>query len=93
MPAFHQDSSVAASRAIMTLIFGHCEVLLCTDTYQFSDYSQYLSTAWDPEAKARRRKEVFPLDRRRAFELGVSLTAGLCQGADHQREHPGRPFF
>jgi multimeric flavodoxin WrbA len=76
MPAFHQDSSVAASRAIMTHIFGHCEVLLCTDTYQFSDYSQYLSTAWDPEAKARRREEVFPQERRRAFELGVRLTVG-----------------
>jgi multimeric flavodoxin WrbA len=76
MPAFYQDSSVAASQAIMTLIFGHCEILLCTDTYQFSDYARYVSTAWDPEAKARRRREVFPLDRRRAFELGVRLTVG-----------------
>jgi multimeric flavodoxin WrbA len=40
MPAFHQDASVAASQAIMARIFGDCEVLLCTDTYQFKDYSQ-----------------------------------------------------
>ncbi|MFH0915708.1 MAG: flavodoxin family protein, partial [bacterium] len=49
MPSFHQDTSVAASQGIMTRIFGSCEVLLCTDTYQFKDYSKYLSTAWDPD--------------------------------------------
>ena len=76
MSAFHQDDSVAASQEIMARIFGSCEVLLCCDTYQFSDYSKYLSTAWDPEAKARRRREVFPEDRRRAFELGVRLSGG-----------------
>lgn len=75
MPAFYQDSSVAASRAIMTRIFGSCEVLLCTDTYQFDDYSRYVSTAWDPEAKARRREDVFPEDCRRAHQLGARLTA------------------
>jgi len=75
MPAFYQDTSVAASRAIMARIFGSCEVLLCTDTYQFDDYSKYLSTAWDPDAKARRRNEVFPQDCRRAYELGARLAA------------------
>ncbi|MFH0916803.1 MAG: flavodoxin family protein, partial [bacterium] len=72
---FHQDTSVAASQGIMTRIFGSCEVLLCTDTYQFKDYSKYLSTAWDPDAKARRRKEVFPRDCERAYELGARLAA------------------
>ena len=71
--AFHQDSSVAASRAIMTRIFGSCEVLLSTDTYQFDDYSKYLSTAWDPDAKAARRRDVFPLDCERTYELGKRL--------------------
>jgi multimeric flavodoxin WrbA len=81
MPAFHQDSSVAASREIMTRIFGGCEVLLCTDTYQFSDYSKYLSTLWDPEAKARRREEVFPQDCERAYALGKGLAGGCRAGA------------
>ncbi len=75
MPAFRQDKTVEASQSIMTRIFGNCEVLLCTDTYQFDDYSKYLSTVWDAEAKALRRKEVFPLDCARAFELGARLTA------------------
>jgi len=73
MPAFYQDSSVAATRAIMTRIFGSCEILLCTDTYQFADYSKYLSTAWDAEAKASRREDVFPRDCALAYELGAQL--------------------
>ncbi len=73
IPAFHQDSSAAASQAIMTRIFGSCEVLLSTDTYQFDDYSQYLSTAWDPDAKAARRRDVFPRDCDRAYQLGTRL--------------------
>ena len=84
MPAFYQDTSVAASRAIMTRIFGSCEVLLCSDTYQFDDYSKYLSTAWDPVAKARRRKDVFPQDCERAYELGARLAGAareLATGA------------
>ena len=73
MSAYHQDSSVAASRGAMTRVFGNCEVLLCTDTLQFSDYSKYVSTAFDPAAKARRRQEVFPQDCARAYELGAKL--------------------
>jgi len=73
MPTYHQDASVAASQGSMARVFGSCEVLLSTDTYQFKDYSKYVSTAWDPEAKARRRKDVFPQDCERAYELGARL--------------------
>ncbi|MCZ7664490.1 MAG: flavodoxin family protein [Thermoleophilia bacterium] len=75
MPLAHQDSSVAASRGIMTHIFGSCEVLLSTETYQFDDYSKYLTTRWDPKVKARRRREIFPQDCERAYELGNRLAA------------------
>ncbi|MCJ7796084.1 MAG: flavodoxin family protein [Thermoleophilia bacterium] len=75
MPAVYQDSSVGASRGIMTRVLGSCEVLLCTDTYQFDDYSKYVSTRWDPAVKARRRKDVFPQDCERAYELGARLVA------------------
>jgi multimeric flavodoxin WrbA len=74
MPAYHQDVSIAASRGAMTRVFGNCEVLMCTDTLQFTDYSKYVSTAFDPVAKAKRRDEVFPLDCTRAYELGEELT-------------------
>ena len=73
MHLVNQDSSVSASQSTMARIFGSCEVLLCTDTYQFDDYSKYLSTMFDAEAKARRRKDVFPLDCERAYELGTRL--------------------
>jgi hypothetical protein len=73
MAAFNQDKSVEASRGVMTRVFGNCEVLLCTDTFQFSDYSKYVSTAWDPAVKATRRQEVFPQDCAKAYELGAKL--------------------
>lgn len=73
MAELHQDRSVASTRGVMQRVFGTCELLLSTDTCQFDDYSKYVSTAWDPEAKAKRRAEVFPQDCARARELGVRL--------------------
>lgn len=75
MAAYHQDVTVAASRGIMTRVFGNCEVLLSTDTLQFRDYSKYVSTLFDPIAKAKRREEIFPQDCARAYELGVKLAS------------------
>ena len=51
---------------------GPVELLVSTDTYQFDDYSKYVQE-FDVEAKAQRRKEVFPLDRKKAFEMGAHL--------------------
>lgn len=50
---------------------GSTESLVVTDTYQFSDYSKYVVTAFDEAAKAKRRDEVFPKDCQKAFEMGV----------------------
>jgi hypothetical protein len=58
----------------MTRVFGNCEVLLSTDTLQFPDYSKYVSTLFDPVAKAKRHEEVFPEDCARAYELAAKLT-------------------
>ncbi|PAV11199.1 flavodoxin [Methanosarcina spelaei] len=52
-------------------IFGYSESLYSTDTYQFDDYSKYVADRFDPEEKAKRRKEVFPHDCKKAFEMGV----------------------
>ena len=78
LAAFHQESSVAASRDIMRRIFGSCDVLLAFDTYQFDDYSKYVSTAFDPVEKARRRDEAFPQDCEKAHELGIRLAAAAA---------------
>lgn len=47
---------------------------------QFDDYSKYVATAFDPEAKARRRKDIFPNDCKKAFEMGVRLTQQFGEG-------------
>lgn len=54
-------------------IFGKAESLFVTDTYQFDDYSKYVTTAFDASEKFKRRKEVFPQDCQKAFELGKRL--------------------
>lgn len=77
--AFSLDRMVNASQGALTRVFGNCEVLLSTDTYQFSDYSKYVSTSWDPVAKEKRHREVFPEDCKRAFEMGAKL--GTVDGA------------
>jgi multimeric flavodoxin WrbA len=75
LAAYNYDKTTAVSQGILSHVFGNCDVLLCTDTCQFDDYSKYLSTCWDAEAKKKRREEVFPLDCKRSFELGAKLTA------------------
>lgn len=76
-PTYNYDKIFAASQGVLSRIFGNCELLLCTDTYQFSDYSKYLSTGFDAKAKKKRREEVFPQDCNRAFELGAKLTSAV----------------
>lgn len=78
LTAYNYDEIFAASQGSLSRVFGNCDLLLCTDTYQFSDYSKYVSTSWDAEAKKKRREEVFPQDCRRAFKLGAKLTATAC---------------
>jgi len=58
---------------VLGRIFGPSETLLVSDTLQFDDYSRYESSAFDPEAKARRHREVFPGECKKAFDLGKRL--------------------
>lgn len=55
----------------MKRIFGASESLFVTDTVQFNDYSKYETSAFNEEEKAKRRKEVFPEDCEKAFEMGA----------------------
>ena len=49
------------------------EVLYVCDTYQFSDYSLYESSLFDPEHKKLMRDQQFPLDLAKAFAMGRRL--------------------
>jgi multimeric flavodoxin WrbA len=62
----HTDRNEMALRNI----FGESESLTSYDTYQFEDYSKVYAPRFDPEKKAKRRAEVFPLDCEKAFEMG-----------------------
>ena len=67
------DRTFLANEATFTRIFGSAESLVVTDTYQFRDYSQYVTTAFDEAAKAKRHQEVFPKDCEKAFAMGARL--------------------
>lgn len=61
------------SEMFMKHIFGSSETLFVTDTYQFEDYSRYVSTLFNEDEKLKRREEIFPIDCQKAFELGKRI--------------------
>jgi multimeric flavodoxin WrbA len=63
----------ATNEYYFKLIFGDSESLLSFDTYQFKDYSKVVSDRFDAEEKAKTRREVFPEDCKRAFEMGTKF--------------------
>jgi multimeric flavodoxin WrbA len=58
--------------------FGEAETLFVTDTYQFDDYSKYV-TAFDPELKAMRREKEFPKDCKKAFDMGEKFARQILK--------------
>lgn len=57
----------------MNHYFGHCEMLLATDTLQVKDYSKYHLARFDAKAKQHRHDTVFGEDCQKAYELGKHL--------------------
>lgn len=70
------DKHIMANEMLLKMVFGASETLCSFDTYQFEDYSKVVAPRWDPEQKAKRRAEVFPVDCQKAFELGARLVRG-----------------
>lgn len=62
------------NKRYLSRIFGHHEYITVNDTLQFSDYSKYKVTSFDPALKAQRYNEVFPHDLQRAHQLGKALS-------------------
>jgi len=69
------EQRFANTEKFLTRIFGSSEKLLCFDTYQFKDYSMVIATRFDPEAKLKRRQEIFPVDCQKAFEMGAHFAS------------------
>ncbi len=80
MATYHYDKSIARTRETVSRNFGNCDLLISSDTYQFKDYSKYESSVWDAEAKLKRREEIFPLDCKKAYEMGVKLASAVANG-------------
>ena len=51
----------------------HSETLFSFDTYQFDDYSKMVADRFDANKKAKRRKEIFPIDCKKAFDMGARM--------------------
>jgi hypothetical protein len=69
------DRGIASNEMFLGKVFGSSESLLSFDTYQFDDYTKIDQERFDPEKKAARRAEQFPLDCKKAFEMGVRLAS------------------
>jgi multimeric flavodoxin WrbA len=66
-----QEARVTGNERLLTMLFGASESLCSYDTYQFEDYSKVVADLFDPEEKAKRREEVFPIDCEKAIEMGA----------------------
>ena len=71
MKEFGYDQHIGLNQRVLQMIFGSSESLLSFDTYQFKDYSKVVADLFDPEKKAKRRKEIFPKDCEKAFDMGA----------------------
>ena len=69
------DKQISLTEGFLRQIFGKSESLVCTDTYQFEDYSKIDQDRFDPAKKAARRKEQFPKDCQKAFEMGAKFAS------------------
>ena len=62
------------NKQLLSLLFGSSESFMSYDTYQFKDYSRFVSERFDPKHKAQHREEQFPKDLEGAFEMGIRMT-------------------
>lgn len=67
------ESHYTLNEIYLDRVFGPGTRLTAMDTCQFEDYSKVVADRWDPEAKARSRREVFPLDCQRAWKMGADM--------------------
>jgi multimeric flavodoxin WrbA len=73
----HYDVLLELHSSLMNILKSTMtEVLTSHETYQFADYSAMNAAMFDVDAKIRWREEQLPVDRRKAFEMGVRLAGG-----------------
>ena len=70
--SFYADFIESEKEKFSSMV-GPAAVFSAVDTLQFSDYSKYASSAFDPEHKKQIHEKSFPEDLSRAYEFGRSL--------------------
>jgi multimeric flavodoxin WrbA len=54
-------------------LIGPAKTLVCTETWQTTDYSKYEMSMFNEAERKKRRETVFPVDRQQAFDMGAEL--------------------
>ena len=72
--ALGYDQHFNITKMSLEKTFGNCEILLATDTLQYSDYDKYEHEMFNKEDKIKRHKTVFPHNCEEAFNLGKKLS-------------------
>ncbi len=80
------EQNLKGVEMVLGRLFGSSESLYVTDTYQFDDYSKYVSTRFNVEEKTKRRDEEFPKDCRKAFDMGVRFAQQIKDSGKHRTE-------
>lgn len=75
MNELHYQQNLQGMESFIDHILGDIRIMNACDMLHTDDYSIMEASAFDIEAKQRRHEEIFPLERRKAFELGKSLVA------------------
>jgi hypothetical protein len=74
--AYGVGGLVQSHANMLRILKGTVEVLAPHETWQFSDYSAVNAAMFDVAEKERTRAERFPVDCRKAIEMGARLAEG-----------------
>ena len=67
------DKMLENYRKNLSGMVGPTKVMVSGDTLQVNNYSRYNWTMFNPEAKKARHEEVFPSEKKKAFDFGVEM--------------------
>jgi multimeric flavodoxin WrbA len=72
----HYDVLIEHHASLMNILKSRLtEVVTSHETYQFADYSAMNAALFDVDARVKWREEQLPVDRRKAFDMGVRLAS------------------
>jgi multimeric flavodoxin WrbA len=70
---FGYAAMIEQNFSLLGSLGGEKRKYLCYNTWQFTDYSKYMSKIFDIEDKRKRHEEHFPIDLKNAYAIGKEL--------------------